>query len=253
MSGKIANINRFKRFHWQSLVGISRLRPPRTVSLKLLLGETHKEQITDIHITKRDFETKSFDLAATKTSLLTGDAQDNSWAVINAARKRSNPNKLWEGLFMLPTKGEKTLGYGDNLYINGQAAGSHFGHDYANKPGTPIYAANTGKIVLAEFTPSFGNTIMIDHGQNVFTLYLHNSAIKTELGSPVKKRRPYSPYGFEWHCHRLPPTLQPLGRGCYCGWGGMVWDGVLSFSPFIIQNKRSPNAQGKHWSSFIKG
>jgi len=81
--------------------------------------------------------------------------------------------------------GETTLGFGDKLYINGKYSGSHFGHDWANVEGTDVIAANTGIVTLAEWTDSYGYTIVIDHGLNVFSMYLHMSALKTEAGNVV--------------------------------------------------------------------
>ncbi len=178
-----------KYFH--GLVGVSRLKPARKTKIQLNFTEKNNSKIFsknfDINVKKRNFETRSFNLPKPKTKLLTGTKKDNSWDMIFGAQKNSIPEKLWKGLFIFPTKGEKTLGYGNQLFINGKPSGSHFGHDYANEKGTKIWAANNGKIVLADWTPSYGNTVMIDHGQNVFTMYLHNSELKVKKGDFVKK------------------------------------------------------------------
>ncbi len=174
-----------EKFYWRSLVGISRLKPARKVALNLNLAGTSKSTV--VEILPRKFEEKSFTITPQKDKLLEKEVFDNTWDIINAARKNSHPKQLWEGTFIVPTTGVKTLGYGDQLTINGKPSGSHFGHDYANETGTPVYAANHGKVVLAQNTPSFGNTIMIDHGQKVFTMYLHNWRMQAKVGDMVKK------------------------------------------------------------------
>jgi len=180
----------FSRTHFQALVGISRLKPARKTEIILNIKDRNNSEFSktfNLEILKRNFETRSFDLPTPKEKLLKGEKKDNSWDMIFGSQKNSIQKKLWTGKFIKPTEGEKTLGYGNILFINGKPSGSHFGHDYANIEGTPIYAANNGKIVLADWTPSYGNTIMIDHGRNVFTMYLHNSKLKVKKGDWVKK------------------------------------------------------------------
>lgn len=179
------NHSEIKKFYWRSLIGISRLKPARLASLELSFNGVKKNLA--VEVVPRNFAQKSFSLPVSQDEIRTTAVQNNSWDMINGARKFSESNQLWSGTFITPTIGEKTLGYGDQLTINGASVGSHFGHDYANDEGTDIWAANHGKVVLADSTPSFGKTVIIDHGQNVFTMYLHNSVLKVKEGDLVRK------------------------------------------------------------------
>lgn len=179
-----------KRYYWRAFIGIHRLSDlvTKPVKIKLTTNDgTVEEKSIDIQITKRNFPTISFSLTKDKVDLFGKDQQDVTWQMINEAKANPSPEKMWEGLFMMPTSGELTLGFGDKLYINGAYSGSHFGHDYANKEGTEVYASNSGKVILSAYTPSYGNTIVIDHGQNIYTMYLHLSALKVEKDQMVKK------------------------------------------------------------------
>ena len=51
----------------------------------------------------------------------------------------------------------------------------HSGIDIPASSGTSIYAAADGKIILAEFISGYGNTVMVDHGDGVVSLYGHMS------------------------------------------------------------------------------
>ncbi len=178
-----------KRDYFRGFVGIHRLSAPGTKNLELLLSRTGgtEQKTIPVRIVKRDFPVVSFNLAEEKTKLFGKEEQDNTWTLIDGAKANTVDEQLWEGPFMVPTQGEITLGFGDKLYINGSYAGSHFGLDYANNEGTEIYASNNGMVTLAAWTPSYGNTVVIDHGQNVFTMYLHLSELKTQAGQTVKK------------------------------------------------------------------
>lgn len=61
----------------------------------------------------------------------------------------------------------------------------HNGVDLAAPKGTPIYAAYDGKVVAATYSATMGNYIMIDHGSNIYTIYMHASALYVEKGDIV--------------------------------------------------------------------
>jgi murein DD-endopeptidase MepM/ murein hydrolase activator NlpD len=62
----------------------------------------------------------------------------------------------------------------------------HTGIDYAAPNGTPIYAMSDGKVILSKYSSSYGNYVIIDHGDGVSTLYSHNSSNLVSVGETVK-------------------------------------------------------------------
>lgn len=178
-----------EKSYFRAFIGIHRTSQVTTKKLTLSLtrGEETQDRTIDLNVKYRDFPVTSFSLDEEKNKLFGQEDQDKTWAMVDGAREYTSDKQLWDGPFILPTQGELTLGFGEKLYINGNYAGSHFGHDYANIEGTEIFAPNSGIVTLADYTPSFGNTIVIDHGQNLFTMYLHLSELKTEYGKSVEK------------------------------------------------------------------
>ena len=63
----------------------------------------------------------------------------------------------------------------------------HNGMDIASNMGTAVYAADGGKVVLAEWYGGYGNCIMIDHGNGYKTLYGHLSSIAVSDGQSVSQ------------------------------------------------------------------
>jgi murein DD-endopeptidase MepM/ murein hydrolase activator NlpD len=51
--------------------------------------------------------------------------------------------------------------------------------------GTPVYASQSGHVVLAEELYYSGNTVVIDHGYGIYTMYAHLSAIEAQVGETV--------------------------------------------------------------------
>lgn len=63
----------------------------------------------------------------------------------------------------------------------------HNGVDLAAPGGSPILAAYDGTVVAADYSSSMGNYVMIDHGDNLYTIYMHASALHVSKGAEVSK------------------------------------------------------------------
>lgn len=70
--------------------------------------------------------------------------------------------------------------------ITGVAA-LHTGLDFPAEPGTPIYSAAGGIVVIQEFHPQYGNMIEVDHGNNLITRYAHSSKVHVKKGDLIKR------------------------------------------------------------------
>lgn len=105
---------------------------------------------------------------------------------INAARSKSAERAYFTDKFLWPAEGRITTPYGYQRVVNGVPANRHAAIDIANKTGTPIIAANHGRVVLADSLYLTGNTVIIDHGLQVFSIYAHMSKIEVKTGDEVK-------------------------------------------------------------------
>lgn len=63
----------------------------------------------------------------------------------------------------------------------------HNGIDFAAPSGSPILAAADGVVIAASYSATMGNYIMIDHGSQLYTIYMHASALYVSTGSKVTK------------------------------------------------------------------
>jgi murein DD-endopeptidase MepM/ murein hydrolase activator NlpD len=100
---------------------------------------------------------------------------------------RVTPEKLWRGNFRFPLAGiTHGTNFGKRRILNGQARPPHTGADFPAVIGTPVHATQSGRVALAEELFFSGNTVIIDHGLGVYSLYGHLSAIGVESGQTVK-------------------------------------------------------------------
>ncbi|HEY6946955.1 MAG TPA: M23 family metallopeptidase [Candidatus Acidoferrum sp.] len=97
------------------------------------------------------------------------------------------PEKLWDGDFRVPLDGVTIGGnFGKRRILNGQPGSPHSGVDFPAVTGTPIYAAQRGRVVLAEELFFSGNTVVVDHGLGIYTFYGHLSEIDVKVGDELQ-------------------------------------------------------------------
>ena len=89
--------------------------------------------------------------------------------------------------FIIPAQGIVTGVYGTQRYYNGKKGNYHNGHDIAADTGAPIYAPSGGKVMLTGHYYYNGKFVMINHGNNLMSLFLHMDDIHVSQGSLVKK------------------------------------------------------------------
>ncbi len=92
------------------------------------------------------------------------------------------------GMFVHPCPGYKRVSseFGNRVNPVTHVSQLHNGIDLAAPAGTPIYAAYDGTVVAAAYTAAMGNYIMIDHGDGLYTIYMHASALYVSKGQGVK-------------------------------------------------------------------
>jgi murein DD-endopeptidase MepM/ murein hydrolase activator NlpD len=96
------------------------------------------------------------------------------------------PEVLWNGKFRLPLKDVTTGGnFGRRRILNGESRSPHAGVDFPALAGTPVFASQAGTVALAEDLYYSGNTVVIDHGYGIYTLYAHLSEIEVHAGDKL--------------------------------------------------------------------
>ena len=111
--------------------------------------------------------------------------QDNrTLGDILATRSRE---RYWKESFLLPVQGRITTRFGTGRVLNGKPRSSHSGVDIAGKRGTPVKGANSGKVLLADGFYLSGNTVVVDHGWGVSTIYAHMDRIDVREGQEIER------------------------------------------------------------------
>jgi murein DD-endopeptidase MepM/ murein hydrolase activator NlpD len=100
---------------------------------------------------------------------------------------RVTPERLWDGKFRTPLDGVTTgSNFGRRRILNGNPGSPHGGVDLPGTTGTPVHATQRGRVALAEELFFAGNTVVVDHGLGIYTLYGHLSEIDVKVGDALE-------------------------------------------------------------------
>lgn len=112
---------------------------------------------------------------------------------ITAVTKKASPSMLWKGAFSQLSSSKVEANFADlRTYVyKGEAIDTayHLGYDLSVTKHYPVEVANSGAVVLAEDLGIYGNTVIVDHGLGLFTLYSHLSAIDVKVGDRVAPKQ----------------------------------------------------------------
>lgn len=120
---------------------------------------------------------------------------DEESALKRAVFKASPAERLWRGPFTPPANTRYTSSFGVRRVYNGVTQSTHQGLDYSAAMGTEIKAANSGRAVLVHQMYFEGGLIVIDHGESIFTLYMHQSEFLVKEGAAIEKGQPIGKSG----------------------------------------------------------
>ena len=119
------------------------------------------------------------------------DAEKKQIAADEALKSRAYahviPTPQWSGDFTKPVDAPSTPSFGMTRVLNEEMTSQHRGTDFPAKEGSVVSASNAGTVVLAKGMFYEGNCIIIDHGMRFFTIYMHLSKLKVNVGDRVKK------------------------------------------------------------------
>lgn len=97
------------------------------------------------------------------------------------------PERLWRGPWVRPVPGRANSRFGSRSVFNGQPRNPHSGADFLAGVGTPVAAPAAGRVVLAGDTYFSGGSVILDHGQGIYSYLAHLSRILVDEGDAVQR------------------------------------------------------------------
>ena len=99
----------------------------------------------------------------------------------------ANVGLKFDSKFILPMSSVVTSPFGTARVFNGTLKSYHGGTDFRAAVGSSVIAANDGVVVIAKDRYYAGGSVVIDHGEGIYTQYYHLSALNVKVGQSVKK------------------------------------------------------------------
>ena len=196
----------------------------RELSLEVtatLVDGSKMSQALTVPVSSRNFPTTQLTVARRFTELdsATIERVRRERRLIQATLGAASAEPLLQGPFALPRADLTTSVFGQRRLFNNQLQSRHGGHDIDGDTGDPIYASNSGRVVLARSFFFNGNCVYIDHGLGLYTGYLHLSKFEVAEGEWVDNEQLIGRVGatgrvtgphLHWSLHVQGTSLDPM-------------------------------------------
>lgn len=180
---------------WVAPIAVyARTKPGRYTAVVREAGQPARN--IAIQVMKKAFPTQHIKMKRSKTGLMSPAILKKERAILESAFKDTLPRPLWRGSFQLPIPGARVSSdFGRTRYVNGRFWSQHGGLDLAAPQGRVTVAGNHGRVILARKLWMRGNTLALDHGMGVVSVYNHLSAFLVREGDTVAKGQPVGKVG----------------------------------------------------------
>jgi len=157
------------------------------IDLVRIVGE--KKELVRLHVKQGDYkkETLSVDpahVSPPKEALPRIQAEREEAMALYAT---FTPTRYWNVPFEFPIQSAITSDFGNARVFNDTLKSYHSGTDFRAPVGTPIVATNDGVVALAKDRYYAGGSVILDHGEGVYSVYYHLSSLSYPVGAHVKK------------------------------------------------------------------
>ncbi|UCG78542.1 MAG: M23 family metallopeptidase [Nitrospirota bacterium] len=186
--GKIGNRDIF--FHKKAagtfigLMSTGLEQPPRPYTITVRQGDVEKS----INVDVKKLNARTIELTLPKDRVtLSPKNEKRAEYEIAQLRKRwaKNSGRKWMGNFVPPLDTKVSTEFGVVRLINGHKRSIHRGVDFKGKRGDPIRSINGGVVSITDDQFFGGKTVMIDHGDGIYSIYMHLDTILVEEGTKV--------------------------------------------------------------------
>lgn len=173
--------------NWKAIVGIP--LSAHTGTHEIIVKGNGLETSYKFDVSKKDYETQY--LTIKNKRKVNPNEQDMTRIIkekklISKAKSHWSENEAVSMNFIQPAEGPYSSPFGLRRFFNNQPRRPHSGLDIAAPKGAPIIAPADGVVINTGNYFFNGNTVFLDHGQGLITMYCHMDSISIKEGTPVR-------------------------------------------------------------------
>lgn len=171
---------------WLAVVGIPLATPPGRQ--ELVVGHGGKAERMPFDVAAKQYDVQKLTVPPGQVDLSKRDLErvEKERQKIRGALKTFSDRPPATLRLLPPVPGPRSSSYGLRRFFNDQSRSPHTGMDIAAPTGTPVAAAADG--IVSDIGDYFfnGNTVIIDHGSGLVTMYCHLSRIDVQPGQDLR-------------------------------------------------------------------
>ena len=169
---------------WLGTAGSSRV-----LQVEASVGGVRETALCGVKVTRSAFPEQRLKLPPRMVTPSKEDQEriEREREVINKALAEVSAIRYWGVPFLRPVPGVVTSAFGLRRILNGQPRSPHTGIDFDASMGEEVRAAARGRVILTGDFYYNGNSVFLDHGQGVITMYFHLSRVNVANGQVVEK------------------------------------------------------------------
>jgi murein DD-endopeptidase MepM/ murein hydrolase activator NlpD len=177
---------------WGALIGLDLDVEPGDHVVRIAGTTSGGVQLTatrSLHVEPKEFPTRTLQVAP---RFVTPPPQarpriEQERMLLSRLFRVAHAEPRWREAFQLPIAGVVVSGFGVRSVFNNEPRAPHGGADFASPEGTPVAAPGAGEVVLVRDLYFTGNTVVIDHGLGLQSLFAHLSRTDVHEGDTVAR------------------------------------------------------------------
>ncbi|MBC8414626.1 MAG: M23 family metallopeptidase [Nitrospira sp.] len=184
--GKKYSFGRVDQKHLIALLPIDIYTSAKEYDLQVV--HNGAKSVVNIKVHAREFDTIELTLPEGKVDL-SPDSHKRAAKESVMLKKvwESESERTWNTRFERPINTEISTHFGTKRIMNKKRTSVHRGMDFRGKTGTPVQAINNGTVILTDDLFFGGNTVVLDHGMGLYSVYMHLSKFTVTSGDIINK------------------------------------------------------------------
>lgn len=175
---------------WKTLIPVSRHTKEGTYTIKVQISNSNGTKTFNqtVQIQSQWFGKQYLSLPKSQSDKYEDPELDKEYTLLDNALSTVSLDLYPTVPFQWPVKAPITTNYGISRFVNNEEAGWHKGIDLGADMYAPVAATMQGRVILAKNGFKIhGNTVILDHGHGLISLYIHLNKISVKKGAAVKK------------------------------------------------------------------